>query len=147
MGIVISQVAKRPRAEIDELFRADPKVDETCLLDFDGDFSDLPKYAPLILDDFDGLLLPQNVEGHSGIEVKTDTILKFACAGTRDQCYRTFGLTKTSLYLAGFDPHEQDCQIFLYLIYQNGDNIYQTATKLPNNHKIYYTAVIYSRVP
>jgi hypothetical protein len=36
-----------------------------------------------------------------------------------------------------FQYRDQGCQICLHLIYQNGGKIYQTATKLPNGHKIY----------
>jgi hypothetical protein len=44
-------------------------------------------------------------------------------------------------------PTHQGCQIFLHLIYHNGGEIYQTATKFPNGHSIFEMAVIYSKWP
>jgi hypothetical protein len=42
---------------------------------------------------------------------------------------------------------DQGCQIFLDPIYQNGENIYQMTTTLPNVHKIYQMSVKYSKLP
>jgi hypothetical protein len=46
--------------------------------------------------------------------------------------------------LRNFVRVNQGCQIFIYLIYQNGGKIYQTATKLPNGRKIYQMAIEYT---
>jgi hypothetical protein len=44
-------------------------------------------------------------------------------------------------------PSFQGCQIFLHTIYQNGGNFATKLPKLPNGHKIYQMAVVYSKWP
>jgi hypothetical protein len=41
----------------------------------------------------------------------------------------------------------QGCQIVLDAIYQNEEKAYQMTTKLPNGHKIFQMAVVYSKFP
>ena len=54
---------------------------ETCLLDFDG--TDLPKYAPLIVDAAGDWVLPQRHDvDHSVVEIEAGSELVFACSGT-----------------------------------------------------------------